>query len=251
MRLVILAGLVAVLVLPSLAAAAGVGNPASLVGKENYGFTMEVENQKKQIEGDPIDSRRYLGRIIWGVRDDIDVYARLGVSDLRVRASGSPTFDGSEGMTYGGGVTVRFLEMECPRMLFLFSVQGLSYYSDGDVVMPMSVDSDYWIDRYDNRYRWNELQFSLFTTWDRERWEPYIGLTVTNAFGEVKKDWYRVTEGGSEFLGSETSKFSEDAIAELVLGMDVGLGGTGKLSGEIRIGGNDLSFVVGLSELYR
>ncbi len=251
MKSVILAGLVAALVLPSLAAAAGVGNPASLVGRENYGFTMEIENQKKQIEGDPVESRRYLGKIIWGFRDNLDLYARLGVSDLRVRAAGSPTFNGSTGMTYGGGATIRFMEIDMPHMLVLFDVQALSYYSGGDVAVPMSLGSDYWVDKYDNRYRWNELQFSLFTTWERETWEPYLGVSVTNAFGEVRKNIYRITESGEDFLGTESNKFSEDAIAELVLGMDVAIGGTGRLSGELRVGEKNLSFVVGLSELCR
>jgi hypothetical protein len=251
MRLVILAGLTATLVLPSLAMAAGVGNPASLVGRENYGFTMEVENQKKEVEGDPVESRRYLGRIIWGFRDNIDLYARLGVSDLCVRAAGSPVFNGSEGMTYGGGATVRLMEIDSPHMMVLFNIQALSYYSEGEVVVPMSLGGDYWVERYDNRYKWNELQFSAFTTWERETWEPYIGLSITNAFGEVTKDLYRITESGQEFLGTDGNEFSEDAIAELVLGVDVGLGGTGRLSGELRIGEKDLSFVVGLSELYR
>jgi hypothetical protein len=251
MRLVILASVVAAMVLPSLAAAAGVGNPASLVGRENYGFTMEVENQKKEIEGDRVESRRYLGKIIWGFRDNIDLYARLGASDLRVRAAGSPTFDGSEGMTYGAGATARVMEIDAPHMLILFNIQALSYYSKGDVVVPMSLDGDYWVERYDNRYRWNELQFSVFTTWERETWEPYLGVAVTNAFGEVRKNMYRITEGGEDYLKTEKNDFSEDAIAELVLGMDVGLGGTGRFSGEIRIGEKNLSFVVGLSELYR
>jgi hypothetical protein len=62
---------------------------------------------------------------------------------------------------------------------------------------------------------------------------------------------YRITEDGQSFVGTESNDFSEDAIAELVLGMDFGIGGTGRLSGELRIGGKDLSFVVGLSELLR
>jgi hypothetical protein len=251
MRLVILACVVAALVLPSLAAAAGIGNPASLVGKENYGFTMEVENQKMRIEGDPVESRRYLGRIIWGFTDNVDLFLRLGASDLRVRAAGSPTFDGSEGMTYGGGLTIQFMEIDSPHMLVHFGIQGLSYYSEGDVHVPMSLDGDYWVEKYDNRYRWNELQFSLFTTWERERWEPYAGFTITNAFGEVRKDVYRITDDGTDFYVTETNEFSEDAVAELVLGMDVGIGGTGRLSGELRMGEKDLSFVVGLSELLR
>lgn len=251
MRLVILACLTAALVLPSLATAAGVGNPASLVGRENYGFTMEVENQKKEVEGDPVESKRYLGKIIWGFRDNIDLYARLGVSDLRVRASGSPVFNGSEGMTYGGGATIRVMEIDAPHMMVLFNVQALSYYSEGEVVVPMRLDGDYWVERYDNRYRWNELQFSVVATWEHDTWEPYMGISLTNAFGEVRKDLYQITGDGQEFMGTDSNEFSEDAIAELVLGMDVGLGGTGRLSGEIRIGEKDLSFVVGLSELYR
>ena len=251
MRSVIFASLVAALALPSLVAAAGVGNPASLVGRDNYGFSMEVEDQQKEIEGDPVESRRYLGKIIWGVTDKVDLYARLGVSDLKVHADGSPAFRGSEGMTYGGGVTFQFMEIESPHLTALFNVQALSYYSEGDVVVPMSLGSDYWVDKYDNRYRWSELQFSVFTQWERERWEPYIGLSVTNAFGEVRKNMYRITEGGQDFLGTETNEFSEDAIPELILGADVGLGGTGRLTGELRISSKDLSFVVGLSELYR
>ena len=251
MRLVILASLVTALVLPSLAAAAGVGNPASMIGRENYGFTMEVENQKKQIEGDPVESRRYLGKVIWGFRDNVHLYVRLGASDLDVYADGSPTFRGSEGMTYGGGATFQVMEVESPHLMVLFDIQALSYYSEGSIVVPKSLDSDYWLERYENRYRWNELQFSIFTAWQRERWRPYVGLTMTNAFGEVRKDLYRITDDGPDFLQTETSDFGEDAIPEMVIGMDVGLGGTGSLTGELRIGEKDLSFAVGLSELFR
>jgi hypothetical protein len=251
MRLTFLTILAVSLVLPSLAAAGGAGVPASLVGHENYGFTAEIENQKKEIENDPVESRRYLGRIIWGATDWMDVYARLGASDLTVRAAGSPVFEGSEGMTYGGGVTFRFLRMNQPDLHGLFSIQALSYYSEGSIVVPRSYDGDHWVEKYNNRYRWNELQFSVISTWNRDRWHPYLGLAVTNAFGEVSKNLYRMTSGSFDFVGSETNDFSEDAIAELVLGLDVGLGGTGNLSGELRISEKDLSFVVGLSELYR
>jgi hypothetical protein len=251
MKLTFLAVLVASLVLPSLASAAGVGNPASLVGKENYGFTLEVEDQHKVIEGDPVESRRYLGRVIWGATDWMDIYARLGASDLTVHAAGSPVFRGSEGMTYGGGFTARFLEMYEPPITGLFSIQALSYYSEGEIAVPMAEGEDSWVEKYDNRYRWSELQFSVLAVWRREVWSPYTGLAVTNAFGEVKRDVYRLTGAGLEFMGTEKNEFSEDAIPEFVLGVDVGLGGTGKLSGELRIGEDDISFVVGLSELYR
>jgi hypothetical protein len=251
MRITFFAILAASLVLPSLAAASGVGIPASLVGRDNYGFTAEVENQKKQIEGDPVESRRYLGRIIWGATDWMDVYARLGARDLKVHASGSPGFEGSDGMTYGGGVTVRVLEMDEPDITGLCSIQALSYYSKGDIVVPRSYDGDFWVERYDNRYRWSEIQFSALSVWNHDIWHPYIGLTVTNAFGSVRKNLYRMTGGDYDFVATESTKFSEAAIPELVLGLDVGLGGTGTLSGELRIGGDEVSFVVGLAELYR
>ena len=54
MRHLILAGLVVTLVVPSLAWAASVANPAAVVTTENYGFTMEVENQKVEIDNDLI-----------------------------------------------------------------------------------------------------------------------------------------------------------------------------------------------------
>jgi hypothetical protein len=251
MRLGFLAVVVASLVLPSLASAAGIGNPASLVGRENYGFTAEVENQKKEIEGDPMQSRRYLGKIIWGATDRLDLYARLGASDLTVRAPGTPIFRGSDGMTYGGGVTLRFADMAQPSITGLFNVQALSYYSRGEIVVPRTYHDESWIEKFDNRYRWSEIQFSILAAWNRETWQPYLGFSVTNAFGNVRKDMYRMTDGAYDFQTTETTKFSESAIPELVLGMDVGVGGTGKLSGELRIDDKNVSFVVGLSELYR
>jgi hypothetical protein len=251
MRLCFLAVLIVGLVLPSLAAAGGVGNPASLVGKGNYGITAEVENQKKEIEGDQTQSRRYLGRIIWGATERLDLYVKLGASDLRVHAGESPAFKGSDGMTYGGGATVRFYEILEPKIVCLFNVQGLTYYSRGNVSVPRSYDQDVWVDKYANRYKWNELQYSALAVWDRDLWRPYIGLTVTNVFGHVRKNMYRKTDEGFEFVKSASNDFSESAVPELLLGMDVAIGGTGRLSGELRIGGEDLSFTVGLSELYR
>jgi hypothetical protein len=251
MRLTFFVILVACLVLPSLAAAAGVGIPASLVGKENYGFTAEVENQKKEIEGDPVESRRYLGRVIWGATDWMDVYARLGASDLKVRAAESPAFEGNDGMTYGGGLTVRVLDTDDPDITGLFSVQALSYYSKGSMVVPETYDGDIVVYKYDNRYRWSEIQFSVLAAWERDVWRPYIGLSVTNAFGSVRKKVYRNISGDYDYYGRKSNKFSEAAIPEMVLGLDVGIGGTGELSGEVRIGGDHLSFVLGLSELYR
>jgi hypothetical protein len=251
MKLLILTGLLATLSIPALAWGLGVGNPAALVGQENYGFTMEVENQKKEIEQDPVESRRYLGKAIWGAADWLDLYVKLGVSDLKVYPDDGPTFRGSESMTYGGGGRVSLLETESPHTLLFFDVQGLSYRSDGEVMVPQLVDSDDYVDRYVNEYRWNELQFSLFTVWQREIWQPYVGFCLTNAWGRVERGVYRIGDEGEHFLTSDSNEFSEFPMTELILGSDFQLGGTGRLCGELRFGNDKVSFMVGLSELYR
>ena len=136
MKRLILAGLVAAMAIPSLASAASVANPAAVVGRENYGFTMEVENQKKKIDDELVESRRYLGKAIWGATDRIDLYVRLGISDQKVYAQGAPDFRGDEAMTYGGGVRLLIAETESPNVQAFLDFQGLGYSSKGTVYVP-------------------------------------------------------------------------------------------------------------------
>jgi hypothetical protein len=138
MRHLILAGLVVALVVPSLAWAASVANPAAVVTKENYGFTMEVANQKVEIDNDLTESRRYLGKAIWGATDRLDFYVKLGVSDFKVYADHYPDFRGEEKMTYGGGARYLLAEAENPDLEAFIDFQGLGFSSPGSVWLTRS-----------------------------------------------------------------------------------------------------------------
>jgi hypothetical protein len=247
MRCLIIASLAVGLIVPSLARAGSAGNPASNVGKENIGFTFEIENQVKNVDKDQATSKRWLGKVIWGATDKLDIYAKLGASDLKVAVPDERDFKGKRGMTWGGGARYMVAEIAKPKIATYLDVQMLSFSTGGVVRKELGEYPDKYTVKYSDRYKWNEVQFSFFGVWKHDVFAPYIGFGITNVFGNVTKDV-------SSVLGDQhdAHDFREDAIPELIVGVDIGLGGTGHLSGEIRYSEEeDVSFFIGASELWR
>jgi hypothetical protein len=250
MRHLISAGLVLTLVVPSLALAASAANPASVVAKENYGFTMEVENQKVKIGDDLTEARRYLGKAIWGATDRLDFYLKLGVSELKVYADHYPDFRGHEKMTYGGGVRFLIADSEDPSFQAFIDFQGLDFSSPGSVMMMRGEGDDIWFEDHRTEYDWREYQLSVFAAWKREIWQPYVGFAILSVQGKVGTDLYILEDGEEMYQESTSDDFSEDTIPRLIIGSDFLLGGSGRLSGELILSQGNVSFFVGLSELW-
>lgn len=250
MRHLILAGLVVALVVPSLAQAAGVANPATVVNQENYGFTMEVENQKVEVDNDLTESRRYLGKAIWGATDRLDFYVRLGASALRVDSDDYSDFRGDEQMTYGGGVRYLLVTAKDPDLDFILDFQGLGFSSSGSVWHVRGEKDEAWLEKTYTTYDWKEFQFSFFATWTREIWQPYVGLALLSVNGEVHRDLYIISDGAEVYQGSGKNDFSESIVPQIAIGSDFTLGGSGRLSGELKFNQGHVSFSVGLSELW-
>jgi hypothetical protein len=250
MRHLILAGLVVALVVPSLAWAASVANPAAVVTKENYGFTMEVENQKVEIDNDLTESRRYLGKAIWGATDRLDFYVKLGVSDLKVYTNHYPDFRGQEKMTYGGGIRYLLAQAEDPDFEAFIDFQGLGFSSPGSVWLMRADSNNVWLEKHYSDYDWREFQLSFFAAWKRDIWQPYIGFALLNVRGKVSRDLYIVDGDVEMYQASGSDKFSEGTIPQIVVGSDFALGGSGRLSGELKFSQGQISFFVGLSELW-
>ncbi len=241
-------GILVILLLPFSARAASGGSPALVIGQENYGITLELEKQVNRIDGDLVRSERYLSKLIWGPISRVNLYARLGASKLKVEVPSADDFKGAPGATYGGGIRVLLAETERPRIAVYADAQALSFYSKGELL----VEAGQYTDKYVDRYKWNEYQFSVVVCWLRDMFSPYAGFGVTSISGNVKKKMYRIGSGIEEFIGEASNTFSEDAIPELILGVDIGLGGTGRFSGELRYSEDqDISFFIGLSELYK
>jgi hypothetical protein len=252
MKRITSAGLILVLALPALAWAGSAGHPAGTIGDDNFGCTLEVEEQIKELDNDLAKSRRYLGKLIWGATDRLDIYARLGTSNLRVESSGYPEFKGDQGMTWGGGATIMAFGFQEARVSTYVDVQYLSYFSDGEILVSRSEGGDQWTDRFRDRYKWHEFQISFFAAWHREIFTPYAGFGVTNVFGEVERDLSMLWGEDAVHVSSDRNEFREDMVPELILGMDFALGGKGRLSGEVRYSDNqDISFFIGVSELSR
>ena len=250
MRHLILAGLVVALVVPSLAWAASVANPAAVVTTENYGFTMEVENQKVEIDNDLTESKRYLGKAIWGATDRLDFYVKLGVSDLKVHTGHYPDFRGQEKITYGGGIRCLLAEAENPALQAFIDFQGLGFSSPGSVWLMRDEGNDVWLEKHHSDYDWREFQLSFFAAWKRDLWQPYIGFALLNVQGKVSRNLYIVSDDAEVYQASSSDEFSEGTIPQIVVGSDFPLGGSGRLSGELKFSQGHISFFVGLSELW-
>jgi hypothetical protein len=242
-------GLTVALVIPVIAWAGGAGNPAMTVGKDNYGAALEAEEQIKWVGDDLIKSRRFVGKLIWGAMDNLDLYARLGASDLRVDAPGYPDFKTpAQNMTWGGGARCGIVAPCNPNVSACVDLQMLSFISHNTVEVERFDDwGDAYTDVHDVRYKYNEIQMSVLGKWQHEYFSPYVGFGLTHIFGHVERKVTSELETGS--LKSEND-FREDAVPELILGMDFDLGGTGRLSGEMRLSNqSDISFFIGVSEL--
>ena len=123
----------------------------------------------------------------------------------------------------------------------------LSFFSDNTVEVERD---DGWggtyTEEYYTRYKYNEIQLSIVTNWQHEYFSPYIGLGLTHIFGHV--DRRGTSESGQ--VWKDGNDFGEDVVPELILGMDCHLGGTGRVSGEMRFSNeSDISFFIGVSEI--
>ena len=248
MKHLILISFAAALIVPSLAQGGSATNPVGTVGKENFGFTFEYELQKKSIDNDRTTSQRGLGKVIWGVTDRVDLYAKLGASNLKVPAEGAQEYEGKRGMTWGGGGRVLVWTFQRPKIGTYVDVQVVSFQTDG--VVFKSYPEGY-TERYEDAYKWNEVQLSLVAAWERSYFMPYIGFGLTNIFGDVTTNVFRGTEGAFEFVQHNRHEFREDAVPELILGMDITVSGSAHVAGEIRYSEEqDISFTIGASELW-
>lgn len=254
MKYFIVAFGIMVIAIPGICFSASAGNPASTIGKETYGITLEGEEQIKRLDGEIMRSRRYVGKIIWGMADRLDVYARLGASDLRVENPDYPDFKTApRSMTWGGGLRYLLAESDDLPLEAYIDVQFLSFKAKASSDVEKTVSYGGWSDTYFEHhytsYRYKEFQFSFITIWRHEVFSPYGGFALTNVSGHVDR---KVTSDVWEGVTEEGNDFREYGIAEAIAGMDIDLGGTGRFSFEVRLSDDsDISYFIGVSELTR
>jgi hypothetical protein len=246
MKVALIAGLVAVLLVPSALRCAPMGSPANSVGKENYGITVEYETQNKKVGDDESSCWRWLTRIAWGPHDDVDLYARIGAANFTPDTPPGVAFSGDPGAAYGLGI--RYAKLVSPKhdLLFFGDFQYLGFSTKGDIRV-YEPYSTVWF----NKYWWGEYQLSLMVSWQRSIWIPYAGLGITWIQGKVDWNQYMGQDDDLTFTARGTEEFSEGAIPEFVFGMDFPLKGTAKFSWELRYGGDDISYFMGLNELWQ
>jgi hypothetical protein len=133
---------------------------------------------------------------------------------------------------------------EEPKVRTYLDVQMLTFTTDGTVWRHFE---DGYTEKYFDRYKWNEVQISCIGVWDRPYFVPYLGVGITNVFGNVTKD----VTGGPEPV-HDAYDFREDAIAEAILGLDIPVAGSARVGCEVRYSvDQDISFSIGASELWQ
>lgn len=253
MKVALIAGLMAVLLVPSIAWCAPMGSPANSAGKENYAITAEYETQNKNVGDDESSSWRWLTRIAWGPTENLDLYARIGAASIKVDAAGGGSFSGEPGAAYGLGLRYGHMVSARHNLLFFGDFQYLGFTTKGEVRVE-SYDPEfgqYYTNIWSDKYWWGEYQLSLMMSWKRSFWIPYAGLGLTWISGKVDRVRYDEAGGSREFGERLTDEFSEEMIPEFVFGIDFPLKGTARFSCELRYGGDDVSYFMGLSELWQ
>lgn len=244
MKVALIAGIVTFLLVPTVARCAPMGSPANSAGKENYAITVEYETQNKKVEDEDYSSWRWLTRVAWGPHDKVDLYARIGATNLKVDMNTGQTFNGDPSAAYGLGIRYATPVSVKHNVLILGDFQYLGFTCKGSVGVEAVDDTGaVYIERLPNKYWWGEYQLSAMVVWQRPIWIPYAGVGIT---------WVNGKADNLLALGAdrEISEFSEGPVGEFVFGMDLPLKGTAKFSWEARYGGERVSYFMGLNELW-
>jgi hypothetical protein len=128
-------GLLAALLLPSLALALDVGAPGRdlELGKTVLGASFSYTSF--DIDHSEFSTRAFCGKAAFGVAPGVTPYVRLGFADLS-----APGADGTLGLAFGGGVLLRLMTPASPDGLTLLAdIQGMRSDSEiGGSAVPLT-----------------------------------------------------------------------------------------------------------------
>lgn len=196
----VLASLSAMLLLaPAAALGTSIGAPIAWEGGP-YLVGFEVETMRDEVDGEILNSNRYLGRLSYKVRGPWVLSLRAGGSEIEVDSEihGLPsTFDGRA--KFSGGIGLGS-HGDLPRRGFQWfgDLSGLYTYSGGGTLFSTTVQSSVFHEEYKNRYRWVEYQAAGGVRCELPFGSAYLGLLGRTVDGKIWRETYQTGELATE-----------------------------------------------------
>jgi len=230
-----------------------VGNPSAANGRGDLALGLESERFKDRFDRDEVRSQRYLAKLIYGLTDHVNLFAKGGTGALDVTPGtddGSSDFEGDSRLAIGGGVRFETHRLASLAGCRLFTVlQWLQFSSEGEFLREHTYKDWTWEERIETCYRWRELGAAVGLGRDFRKVSVYAGLGLTRVTGTVDREQFVLSEDSSMKVGEGKETFDQGPGAGLFLGLDYTVSGTLQLSTEYRlVDGRHGSLFVGVSE---
>lgn len=254
----ILTGTTILLLFFSVAMAGTIGNPTATVEQGSFRVGAEIDLTERDIEDDDggesveAESNRYIVRGTYGISDQINVYAKLGMADCTLD---DLDFEGDNEVTYGGGLKATIYDED---ELKIGVVVQLAYFSSEDSYEEDTYEEDsydyyYYHDSYSCSYSedieltWWEYEIAVGASYEGlENFVPYGGIFYSKIDGEAKskykskynyewEDYYGTYSDSGSDSGSETSDFEESDSIGIFVGADYAVSEQFNLGAEARL----------------
>ena len=211
---VVLSANIFLLCLFSVATAGTIGNPTARVEQGVFQVGGEIDFGERDIDVDnskdlEVESNRYIVTGAYGVSDQINVYAKLGMADASIDEHGID-FDGDMQITYGGGLRATVHEIDDVK---IGVAAQISYFSSEDTE---ELQYYYYTYSTDIEVTWWEYEIAAGASYEGiESFVPYGGILFSKTDGEVK-----ATQTSAVYSKSEKVDFDEADLVGIFLGAD-------------------------------
>lgn len=234
----ILTGTTILLLFFSVAMAGTIGNPTATVEQGSFRVGAEIDLTERDTEDDDggesveAESNRYIVRGTYGISDQINVYAKLGMADCTV-----DEFEGDNEFTYGGGLKATIYD---EGEVKIGVVAQISHFSSEDSYEEEEADY-YYTYSYseDIELTWWEYEIAVGASYEGlENFVPYGGIFYSKIDGEAKSKYNYEREdyyGTHSDSGSETSDFEESDSIGIFVGADYAVSEQFNLGAEARL----------------
>ncbi len=191
-------------------------------GQKGVGFNLSYSEMdlKEKALGlsatlEDVESFSYLFNLGYGVSDEWDVFARLGLTDIEYE-----DFDGSAEFAYGFGTRATFVQQDSMSLGGLFQIL---WSEADDTILGINVDVEYY-----------EIQIAVGPTFD------YDGLSIYGG------PFLHFVEGEIDYAGVLTSDIEQESEFGGYVGLNAELAENTDLQIEFQITGDAYAICTGI-----